>query len=190
VATVFRRSGQVALQVDIQVFFSLFSSNQLSTSVLLRCMLLSLVLVAFLSCFTLTIPAQGGGEKKITITSVNMFSSPYLPHAIYAIALTSISIHLVNQRRTSEEDKSRVNAQISILESVRDQLRSDKPLSNDELARLKKLASAPLPEEEKPHIRWSDIFMGRKPVVGKESDVSEWDKRDMETREFQTTFYV
>ena len=133
------------------------------------------------------------GEKNIrsgTITSVNMLSSPYLPHAIYAIALTSISIHLVNQRRTSEEEKSRVNAQISILESVRDQLRSDKPLSSDELARLKKLASAPLPEEEKPHIRWSDIFMGRKPVVGKESDVSEWDKRDIEAREFPTTFYV
>ena len=40
------------------------------------------------------------------------------PHLIYFTALTSISFHLLFQKKQSEVDRSHLNAQISILESL------------------------------------------------------------------------
>ena len=65
--------------------------------------------------------------------------SPYLPHVLYSVALTSISINLVSFRKTAEADVARVNAQISILESIKQQLQSRVPLSTDELEKLKEV---------------------------------------------------
>ncbi|KDR75467.1 hypothetical protein GALMADRAFT_226115 [Galerina marginata CBS 339.88] len=116
-----------------------------------------------------------------------MFANPYLPHVIYGLALTSVSMNLVSKRRSTEEEKNRVKAQISILESIKQQSESDDPLSTDELDRLKKLArhsatadAATGAESTKGEVKWSDIFRGQKPVAS-ETVVSKWDKQDMET---------
>ncbi|KAF5373277.1 hypothetical protein D9615_007394 [Tricholomella constricta] len=108
-------------------------------------------------------------------------SSPYLPHAIYSVAIISISIHLVNQRKLVSDERARIAAQTSILESISEQLRSDKPLSATELDRLKGLAR---PMEHNPAVEgmpgesigWREVFLGNK----KEDGMSKWEKRDVE----------
>ncbi|KAG6811884.1 hypothetical protein H0H92_005410 [Tricholoma furcatifolium] len=107
--------------------------------------------------------------------------SPYLPHAIYSVAIITLSIHLVNQRKQVDEDRSRIAAKTSILESIRDQLRSNKLVSQDELERLKRLATRSPEREtadEGPHqsIRWKEVFTGRK--RGEEFD--KWEKKEVE----------
>ncbi|KAG5647848.1 hypothetical protein DXG03_007772 [Asterophora parasitica] len=107
--------------------------------------------------------------------------SPYLPHAIYSVAIISVSIHLVNQRKLITDERARIAAQTSILESISEQLRSDKPLSTSELDRLKQLAR---PMEHNPAvdgipgepIGWREIFLGKK----KDEGMSIWEKRDVE----------
>ncbi|GLB41655.1 hypothetical protein LshimejAT787_1002550 [Lyophyllum shimeji] len=108
--------------------------------------------------------------------------SPYLPHAIYSVAIISLSIHLVNQRKLASEERARIAARTSILESIAEQLRSDKPLSENELEKLKRLAR---PLEHDPAqevgetVGWKDIFFGRKKKEG-EPEMSKWEKRDVE----------
>jgi len=109
--------------------------------------------------------------------------SPYLPHVIYSVAILSLSIHLVNQRKLASEERSRIAARTSILESIAEQLRSDKPLSENELEKLKRLAR-PLernPDEEVlgGTIAWKEIFLGRKKAEG-EPEMSKWEKKDVE----------
>jgi len=107
---------------------------------------------------------------------------PYLPHAIYSMAIISLSVHLVNTRKKADEERARVSAQISILESVSEQLRSNKPLSEEELSRLRQLAKPP---ELKPEdgatgerVTWSQIF--RRSKEQGEPEMSKWEKQDME----------
>lgn len=112
-----------------------------------------------------------------------MFTSTYLPHAIYSLAITSISIHLVSQKRTISDDRARVAARLSILESVAKQLREDKNISLDELDRLHRLARPPAPSEgsasrAKEEIGWKEVIFGQKRSV--EPEMSEYERRDWE----------
>ncbi|RDB23794.1 hypothetical protein Hypma_008968 [Hypsizygus marmoreus] len=112
-----------------------------------------------------------------------LFSSSYIPHAIYSVAITSISIHLVSQRKTSSDERSRINAQISILENVSEQLRSDKPLLPTELEKLRRLARPP----EKSAVEvgneevmgWREVFLGKK-KSDEGPEMSKWEKKDIE----------
>ncbi|TFK45104.1 hypothetical protein BDQ12DRAFT_621724 [Crucibulum laeve] len=108
-----------------------------------------------------------------------MFTSPYFPHALYSVAITSISIHLVGKKRSIEDERARISAQTSILESIKAQLQSDKSLSNDELGRLKKLARPPPSDEatKKEAIGWKEIIFGGRKKEGDE--LSDWDKKDL-----------
>ena len=113
--------------------------------------------------------------------------SPYFPHVLYSVALTSISINLVGFKKHAEDDTSRINAKISILDSIKRQLQSNEPLSTDELERLKKLArlspaDAASPAEQD-QVSWSDVFSGKGPV-GKDLELSKWDQKDLETSAF------
>lgn len=116
----------------------------------------------------------------------SLFSNRYFPHALFAIALTSISINLVSHRRTAEDERSRIQAQISVLESIKEQLQSDKPLSNEELERLKKLVrpvdtgrEAERHKEEE--VSWTNVFRSRKnQVLDREAELSKWDQQDLE----------
>ncbi|KIM36773.1 hypothetical protein M413DRAFT_448905 [Hebeloma cylindrosporum] len=118
-----------------------------------------------------------------------MFWSPYFPHVIYAIALTTISINLKGQRSTIEDEKSRIGAQISILEGIKQQLQSNQPLSTEELERLKKLArptivhTTPGTKEsgdakKEREVGWGSVFSGKKPA---EVELSKWDKQELDS---------
>jgi hypothetical protein len=116
-----------------------------------------------------------------------MVTTAYIPHAIYSLAMTSISIHLVSQKRTITEDRARVAARISILESVAKQLREGEDISLDELGRLHRLARPPDPakkdKEVKEEIGWREMFFGPE-KRSSEPEMSEYDKRDWEKSEF------
>lgn len=111
-----------------------------------------------------------------------LFTSAYIPHALYSAAITSISIHLVSTRKSADSDRAHINAQISILESIKEQLQSNKPISNDELERLKRLARTPektVETTEEESIGWKEVFLGRKKAEDA-PEMSKWDKKDME----------
>jgi len=111
-------------------------------------------------------------------------ATSYIPHALYAIAVTSISIHLVSKRRTFEDERANVNARISLLESIAKQLRSDKPINDEEVERLKRLARDPVKRDEETakskseEISWKEVFLGQKRQS--DSDLSPWEKKDLE----------
>ncbi|KAF9011822.1 hypothetical protein BDQ17DRAFT_790364 [Cyathus striatus] len=111
-----------------------------------------------------------------------MFFSAYWPHAVYAAAITSLSIHLVTTRRAISDDHARVEARTSILNSITEQLRSDTPLSKEELERLKKLAQLPKEGDIDPtktvELKWTDVIFRRKPNL-KDGELSDWDKKDI-----------
>lgn len=111
----------------------------------------------------------------------------YIPHTVFAIAVTTISIHLVNKRTTYSDEEASVKARISILENIAAQLRlnSQSPASNETLERLKRLASRPLVKDKTPiagkeegMISWKDVVFGRKRSAGDE--LSHWEKKDLE----------
>ena len=115
----------------------------------------------------------------------NMFATWFLPHVVYSVAITSVSIHLVYQRKISNDERAQINAQISILESISQQLQSNKSLSDNELERLKRLAY-PVKDREysvagilKEEIRWKDVILGRKRSDGV-ADSTDWDKKDIQ----------
>lgn len=111
------------------------------------------------------------------------YRSSYIPHALYSVALLSISIHSVGTRTACSEERARINARISILESISEQMRSNKSLSDDELERLKRLARPPekLASDSEPQkiMAWKDIFLGQRGAKG-ESEMSKWEKIDVE----------
>jgi hypothetical protein len=110
--------------------------------------------------------------------------SAYLPHLIYSTILTSLSFHLLFQKKQSEVDRAHLTAQISILESLKDRLRSEQDISDDEIERLCRLAKT----HEESHMEgagmkrekvgWKEVFLGQKSEV----DPGEHDKKDWEER--------
>ncbi|KAI0753410.1 hypothetical protein C8Q80DRAFT_1305729 [Daedaleopsis nitida] len=69
-----------------------------------------------------------------------MSALTYLPHVLYSCALTSITIHHLYQRKTAEEDRTHVAAQLSILEGLHARLAAREPVPAHELDRLWRLA--------------------------------------------------
>ncbi|KIM59302.1 hypothetical protein SCLCIDRAFT_55353, partial [Scleroderma citrinum Foug A] len=55
----------------------------------------------------------------------------------YSTFLTSASIHLLWQRKASEDDRARKNAEITIPEDLAQQLRAAAPISNEEVDRVR-----------------------------------------------------
>ncbi|KAH7876611.1 uncharacterized protein C8R40DRAFT_105252 [Lentinula edodes] len=91
--------------------------------------------------------------------------SGYLPHMVYSVANVSLSLHLVYQRNTFADERARVNAQESVLQSILDELRSNSSLSPADLQRLRRLARNPVHKEEEvmveEKISWKDALLGR-----------------------------
>ena len=114
----------------------------------------------------------------------------HLPHILYSTFLTSASIHLLWQRKASEDDRARKHAQITILEDLVHQLRSGAPtmISDEEVDRLMKLARVQgergAGEEgvggglQSSKVRWTEVLWGRKEVDQKSSD--ELEQKDVE----------
>ncbi|KAG2142302.1 uncharacterized protein EDB93DRAFT_613001 [Suillus bovinus] len=113
-----------------------------------------------------------------------MSGTQYIPHILYSTALTSISMHSLWQRKTADEDRARLKAQTSILQDLIDQLRSGKPISDEEIKKSRNLAcihgeGKQSLDKDKPNIGWMDVLWGRKtPADLGVSD--EWERKDLE----------
>ena len=93
--------------------------------------------------------------------------SQYIPHLIYSLALTSLSFHILYQKKQSEVDRAHLTARTTILESLADQLRSG-TISDADAERLWRLAKThddlevrDRTQKEK-KIRWKEVFLGIK----------------------------
>ncbi|EPQ55232.1 hypothetical protein GLOTRDRAFT_76550 [Gloeophyllum trabeum ATCC 11539] len=115
-----------------------------------------------------------------------MSRTSYLPHIIYSVALTSVSIHLLWQRKTAEAQKASVLAQTSILEDIAQRLRSNDDLSDEEYTRLRNLARkkgeavfnpAEVKNEE---IGWKDVFLGKKIEEEQATKIAELERLEWE----------
>ncbi|KAF9228492.1 hypothetical protein BS17DRAFT_341559 [Gyrodon lividus] len=117
----------------------------------------------------------------------------YLPHILYSTALTSVSIHLLWQRKAAEEDRARHNAQITILEDLTQQLRSGVPTTDEEIYRLGKLArihgeGEAAQKQSAGEIRWMDVIWGRRVVDG--AAKNEWERQDLEQSKCLVFIYI
>jgi len=102
------------------------------------------------------------------LTFCFMAVSTYVPHLLYSTVLTSLSLHLLFHKKQSEVDRSHLTAQISILESLTQQLRSGQDVADGEIERLYKLAKTHDDSYvdgtgvERQKVGWRDVFLGRK----------------------------
>jgi hypothetical protein len=105
----------------------------------------------------------------------------YVPELAYALAFSSISVHLLWQRRAAETDRRHYSARLSILGELAGRLRAGEEVSDAEVARLWRLAET---VGEDAHagesIGWRDVIFGRK-----ESGLEREGKEELERRELE-----
>ena len=116
----------------------------------------------------------------------------YIPHLIYSTALTSLSLHLLYQKKQSEMDRAHLAAQTSILEALAHRLRSGQNISDEEVERLCRLAKT----HEETHaeeagvkrakVGWKDVFLGKKIEGG----VGERERKDLEECEYSASYHI
>ena len=120
------------------------------------------------------------------------FTTYYLPHVLYSLAITSLGMHLLSQRKEAETERLQVTAQLSLLEPTAARLRAGERIPPPELDRILKLARShrsTAPEEEAKigeEISWREVMLGRKKDARAEVEeerrkrAEEWDRKDME----------
>jgi hypothetical protein len=106
----------------------------------------------------------------------------YIPELVYALAFSSISVHLLWQRRTAETDRRHYSARISILGELAARLRTGEAVPDVEISRLRRLAETAGTAETHPgeNIGWRDVVFGRK-----ESGMEREGKEELEHRELE-----
>jgi|SRR5712675_1938515 len=111
----------------------------------------------------------------------------YIPELVYALAFSSISVHLLWQRRAAETDRRHFSARLSILGDVAARLRAGEGVSDAEVARLRRLAET-VGEATHPgeNIGWREVIFGRK-ETGMEREVKEeLERRELDRGSCQT----
>ena len=106
----------------------------------------------------------------------------YIPELIYALAFSSISVHLLWQRRTAETDRRHYSARISLLGELAARLRAGEAVPDVEVARLRRLAETVGAAEAHlgENIGWRDVIFGRK-----ESGMEREGKEELERKELE-----
>jgi len=116
-----------------------------------------------------------------------------MPHIVYSLALTSFSMHLLYERRATEEDRAHYSGKISILETLVQNLEHGRKMDSQEVERLRKLAgisTSPVPKEvgrNQSEIGWKEVLLGKphseQTLNGSASrDQGDWDKLEAEVR--------
>ena len=111
----------------------------------------------------------------------------YMPHIMYSLALTSFSMHLLYERRATDEDRAHYSGKISILETLVQNLEQGRTMDPREVERLRKLAgfsTSHVPEIGKgqSRIRWKEVLLGKTPAEqalngSVARDQGDWEKR-------------
>ncbi|KAH8115193.1 hypothetical protein DFH11DRAFT_1543302 [Phellopilus nigrolimitatus] len=118
----------------------------------------------------------------------------HLPHALYALALTSLALHLHTTRKAAQEQRAAAAARISVLAGLAARLRAGERVPADELARARRLVrpggdvadgrdEARSAEATERDVGWRAVVLGRKGgdaaasrgVGGEERVQGEWD---------------
>ena len=63
----------------------------------------------------------------------------YLPHIIYATALTTLALQLLSTRKEGAAARHQAEARISLLDGLASRLRAGERVSEDEIARIRRL---------------------------------------------------
>ncbi|KAF9515349.1 hypothetical protein BS47DRAFT_1361068 [Hydnum rufescens UP504] len=98
--------------------------------------------------------------------------SRFLEPLISAVFLTSVTLHLIYNRRAFSDERSRLVAQTTILHDLAQRLRGGERIPDDEYDRLIALARRGRQDVGHPRIyepnptetRWRDTILGRKPA--------------------------
>ncbi|EMD33251.1 hypothetical protein CERSUDRAFT_126373 [Gelatoporia subvermispora B] len=123
-----------------------------------------------------------------------IMSSPYFPHVLYSLAIISLGMHTLRQRKDAEAARDGCEARISVLSDLATRLRARERVPEEEFKRMWRLsrpreeleAALPGSREEK-EIGWREVLFGRK--VGGEGEQQakemserqeEWDRKDWE----------
>jgi hypothetical protein len=106
----------------------------------------------------------------------------YIPELVYALAFSSISVHLLWQRRAAEMDRRHHSARLSILSELAARLRAGEQVSDAEVARLRRLAetvgdAATHPGES---VGWREVVFGRKESGEEHEGKEELERRELE----------
>jgi hypothetical protein len=118
----------------------------------------------------------------------------YVPNILYAMGLTSVSIHLLDTRKQMAEERAIYRAQESVLSSLISRLRAGEDISDTEIERLKTLAyrrtldSRLGTDEQKEEIRmgWKETLLGRvRKDVGRDDERVE---KEIEACESRTSY--
>jgi hypothetical protein len=94
-----------------------------------------------------------------------------------AMLLAQASFFYYFKRKSTTAERNKSEARISVLESAVEQLRSNRPLSDAELARLKRLA-APRPPITEPELHyepvpWKEVVWGGRAKQKRELDMTD-----------------
>ena len=106
----------------------------------------------------------------------------YIPELVYALAFSSISVHLLWQRRTAETGRRHLSARLSILGELAARLRAGDAVSDAEVARLRRLAET-VGEASHPgeNVGWREVMFGRKESGAEREGKEELERRELET---------
>jgi hypothetical protein len=106
----------------------------------------------------------------------------YIPELVYALAFSSISVHLLWQRRAAEMDRRHLSARLSILGELAARLRADEPVSDAEVTRLRRLAET-VGEAAHPgeNVGWREVIFGRKESGEEHEGKEELERRELES---------
>lgn len=104
----------------------------------------------------------------------------YIPELVYALAFSSISVHLLWQRRAAETDRRHYSARLSILDELAGRLWAGE-VADVEVARLRRLAETVGEDSHAGEsIGWRQVIFGRK-----ESGLEREGREELERRELE-----
>ena len=118
----------------------------------------------------------------------------FMPHIIYSLALTSFSMHLLYERRATEEDRAHYSGKISILETLVQNLEQGQKMDPREVERLRKLAGLSTSHaleisRNRSTIGWKEVLLGNSPSEQTLNgsalrDQGDWEKRRWSPRRY------
>ena len=137
------------------------------------------------------------GAKHLTLSVApflrTTMTTRYIPHIIYTIAITSISTHMLWQRKEADDQRRYISAHIDLLQSCVQRLKAGERISDDELQRIRQFGrTAEELERDRAVARglvrtqgdgtesigWREALLGGR---GKESKVREvYEQQDLE----------
>jgi len=102
---------------------------------------------------------------------------------MYSLALTSVSMNMLYQRKLGESQRASISAQTTILESLAQRLRSGENLPEEEVERLWNLARKKGETTLNPHVEeigLKETFLGKKLDAEEAARVEEWERLEIE----------